>query len=221
MLRPAFALAAVLPLLAACATYTPRGVGIAPPTTPARVADAERRQAELAKASFGTTADRGQGAPLPVPMTEPLATGGTTRLGTAALPPVRVSPAVPTNAATAAYNRETNAMMRADGAPLDAPGRAEPEPVAAMPLAPVSDTATIAAFALATDHAVGEPMFERRAGGLSGSDTSCARYASADEAQRAFLAVGGPDSDPLGLDPDGDGFACDWSPEPFRRMAGD
>ena len=30
------------------------------------------------------------------------------------------------------------------------------------------------------------------------------------------LPCGGPERDPRGLDPDGDGFACDWDPAPFR-----
>ena len=42
-------------------------------------------------------------------------------------------------------------------------------------------------------------------------------WAEADDvAQEAFLAQGGPQSDRKGLDPDGDGFACDWDPRPFR-----
>ena len=42
------------------------------------------------------------------------------------------------------------------------------------------------------------------------------RYASPDKAQQDFLAKGGPDRDRLGVDPDGDGFACSWDPRPFR-----
>ena len=38
------------------------------------------------------------------------------------------------------------------------------------------------------------------------------------DAQRAFLAAGGPDQDRLGLDPDGDGFVCGWSPLPYRSL---
>jgi hypothetical protein len=36
-------------------------------------------------------------------------------------------------------------------------------------------------------------------------------------AQIAFLERGGPKRDTLGLDPDGDGFACYWDPAPFRK----
>lgn len=76
----------------------------------------------------------------------------------------------------------------------------------------------IVAYALRTDNAVGERLWRRFS--LGGNDRfrrNCAQYRNADEAQRAFLANGGPDRDRLGLDPDGDGFACGWSPEPFRQ----
>lgn len=49
---------------------------------------------------------------------------------------------------------------------------------------------------------------------------NCAKYSNADEAQRDFLARGGPERDRLGIDPDGDGFACGWDPAPFKRAAG-
>lgn len=44
---------------------------------------------------------------------------------------------------------------------------------------------------------------------------NCASYRTADDAQRDFLARGGPEKDPRGIDPDGDGFACGWDPAPF------
>jgi len=44
---------------------------------------------------------------------------------------------------------------------------------------------------------------------------NCAAYATPDDAQRDFLARGGPERDRRGVDPDGDGFACGWDPAPF------
>lgn len=74
----------------------------------------------------------------------------------------------------------------------------------------------IALYAQQTTNAVGVPLYGR---GVVGKVRSgCARYASADEAQRAFLASGGPDRDALRLDPDGDGFACGWDPAPYRQL---
>ncbi|WP_050527298.1 hypothetical protein [Pseudorhodobacter aquimaris] len=74
----------------------------------------------------------------------------------------------------------------------------------------------IVEFALSTTHAPGTQMYKR--GGLFTRDplVTCAKYASPDLAQEAFLANGGPARDREGLDPDGDGFACGWDPRPFR-----
>ncbi|EKE43933.1 hypothetical protein OCGS_1914 [Oceaniovalibus guishaninsula JLT2003] len=72
-------------------------------------------------------------------------------------------------------------------------------------------------FALNTSNAVGQRIYSR--GGLNQKakfDRNCAKYPSPDKAQQDFLSRGGPDRDRLGLDPDGDGFACYWDPAPFR-----
>lgn len=74
----------------------------------------------------------------------------------------------------------------------------------------------IALYAQQTDNAVGERVYARNRRLSAGG--ACGRYASADEAQRAFLAAGGPGDDPRNLDPDGDGFACGWDPTPYRRL---
>lgn len=76
----------------------------------------------------------------------------------------------------------------------------------------------IALFAQQTTNAVGERVHVRSV--LSSVRSGCGRYRSADDAQRAFLAAGGPAQDPQRLDSDGDGFACDWDPTPFRQLRG-
>jgi hypothetical protein len=79
----------------------------------------------------------------------------------------------------------------------------------------------IVAFALSTSHAVGTPVYRRSGFNADARfQRACARYTSADEAQRAFLARGGPEEDRMGVDPDGDGFACFWDPGPFRAARG-
>ncbi len=78
----------------------------------------------------------------------------------------------------------------------------------------------IVAFALQTSNAKGQAIYSRSL--LSGQarfQRNCARYRSPDEAQRDFLSRGGPQRDPRGIDPDGDGFACGWDPTPFRQVA--
>lgn len=75
--------------------------------------------------------------------------------------------------------------------------------------------ANIALYAQQTTNAVGERLYKRSGMGIGGG---CGRYRTADDAQRAFLAAGGPQLDPEGLDPDGDGFACRWDPAPYRAL---
>lgn len=76
-------------------------------------------------------------------------------------------------------------------------------------------------YALQTSHPRGTQV-HRRVSIASAARTqrNCAEYNSADEAQIDFLSFGGPERDRKRLDPDGDGYACDWDPAPFRRAAG-
>lgn len=97
--------------------------------------------------------------------------------------------------------------------------RAQYEVIAptALPQRHGSTGPSIVQFALSTTHAPGVQMYKR--GGMFQKDplVACAKYASPDLAQEAFLANGGPAKDRDGLDPDGDGFACGWDPRPFRN----
>ena len=73
---------------------------------------------------------------------------------------------------------------------------------------------------LQTNHARGTRVYSRI--GLRSRarfERNCAEYASADLAQIDFLERGGPQRDRRSLDPDGDGYACNWDPAPFRRAA--
>ena len=74
----------------------------------------------------------------------------------------------------------------------------------------------IVQYAITTTNAVGQPLYSRSSIRLAAPEAACKRYRSPDLAQEAFLRAGGPNRDPRGLDPDGDGFACDWDPGPFR-----
>lgn len=78
----------------------------------------------------------------------------------------------------------------------------------------------IVEYALNAPNKLGQEWYSRFV--LSGQgrfQRNCARYNSADDAQRAFLSRGGPERDLMGLDPDGDGFACGWDPAPFIAAA--
>ena len=75
----------------------------------------------------------------------------------------------------------------------------------------------IVQYALDTTNQVGQRIYTRRGVNLANRNiAACAGYPSADLAQEDFLASGGPERDRKVLDPDGDGFACDWDPAPFR-----
>lgn len=91
----------------------------------------------------------------------------------------------------------------------------------ALPTRSGSTGPNIVDYALSTSNAVGTPLY-KRLGIAAGQryDRNCAKYPSADLAQQDFLARGGPKTDRMGLDPDGDGFACSWNPEPFRKVRG-
>ena len=79
----------------------------------------------------------------------------------------------------------------------------------------------VVAFALATQHQIGDALYSR-SGSTSTSrfQRNCARFVNNDLAQEEFLANGGPERDRGGLDPDGDGFACFWNPAPYRAARG-
>ena len=91
----------------------------------------------------------------------------------------------------------------------------------ALPQRSNSGEPNIVQYALQNNHPRGTQVFSRP--GLNKEAKfrrNCAQYASSDQAQIAFLSKGGPQRDRLGLDPDGDGYACAWDPRPFRKALG-
>ncbi|MCX7300521.1 MAG: hypothetical protein NTX73_09135 [Rhodobacterales bacterium] len=90
----------------------------------------------------------------------------------------------------------------------------------ALPEQPQNVGPNIVAYALAAPNRVGQEWYSRFVMAGARFERNCARYTSPDEAQRAFLDRGGPENDPLGIDPDGDGFACAWDPSPFLAAVG-
>ena len=83
-----------------------------------------------------------------------------------------------------------------------------------LPQRPGDTGPNIVEYALATTHAPGVQLHQRR--GNRDPAGPCAKFTSPDKAQTEFLRTGGPERDKLGVDPDGDGFACSWDPRPFR-----
>ncbi|WP_296431330.1 hypothetical protein [Yoonia sp.] len=88
----------------------------------------------------------------------------------------------------------------------------------AVPQRPRDVGPDIVEYALNAPNILGQEWYSRSL--LSGEGRfrrNCAGYATPDDAQRDFLARGGPDRDRRGIDPDGDGFACGWDPAPFKQ----
>nr|MDA3889816.1 hypothetical protein [Allgaiera sp.] len=79
----------------------------------------------------------------------------------------------------------------------------------------------IVAYALANRHSVGTQLYSRVGFNKDSKfQRNCAQYPSPDQAQIDFLERGGPERDRLGLDPDGDGYACGWDPTRFQNAVG-
>lgn len=138
-------------------------------------------------------------------------------------PGTGAAPATPAPAAAAAPGALaddatfTGGPVAAAPALGPAPESYEIVPPKPLPDRPASSGPSVVGFALATSHPVGQQVYARQSPSAERAARACARYASPDLAQAAFLRAGGPDSDAQGLDPDGDGYACGWNPVPFRQ----
>ena len=185
-------------------------------------------------AAAAAAIDRAEGvspvAPLP-----PLGTGPTTVASVDALPPIDNS-SRPRGGAPAGIQEESgeianigisdeqdfNAVAARETIESDAEriarNRAEYVVVqpGALPQRPGDAGPNIVEFALATTHAPGVQLYRRSGVGMRDVNAACGRFPSPDLAQQEFLARGGPERDRLGVDPDGDGFACSWDPRAFR-----
>ena len=224
-----FLCGAALLTLAACASEIPdsaRGVGFD------RDGYSERRDAVLEGRAAATTI-----APPPTVTGAPLSATGPldaaqleARQQNSGVDPVQASPSNPapqivTNAAGISAENDFNAVseqrsIESDAA-LIAQNRARYQVIApeALPTRPGTNTPNIVAYALQTNNPKGAPIYRRSAFASDNRHLrACAGFTSSDLAQEAFLAAGGPERDRQNLDPDGDGFACDWDPAPFRAV---
>ena len=107
---------------------------------------------------------------------------------------------------------ESDAERRA----AQAAAREQIEPPA-VPTRPSDTGPNLVEYALNAPNVKGQEWYSRSL--LSGQNRfqrNCAAYATPDDAQRDFMSRGGPERDRLGIDPDGDGFACGWDPAPFK-----
>ena len=75
----------------------------------------------------------------------------------------------------------------------------------------------LARYARQASNLVGEKIYVRLSKRNKKSDP-CFRFISDDDSQRFFLEKGGPVKDLWNLDPDGDGFACKWNPDSYKKF---
>ncbi len=115
-------------------------------------------------------------------------------------------------------SQEQQKIERDEAAVLLAQARAQYVVIEPGSLPEVVAGVNIALFARETTNALGEKVYRRAVIKNRFSATECSKFGSPDDAQRYFLANAGPQKDPLNLDPDGDGFACRWSPDYFRQL---
>lgn len=162
------------------------------------------------------------GTPMVATGAQPIMPGGVTAEQPLGATATASSPGFSAERVGAAIDRASEGPQVA-GAMIGAPvnGTPAPEPVrpsvtVPLPVQKSSSGPNIVQFALSTSHAVGTPMYPRSSLQLKNADRACAAFSSSDQAQIAFLQAGGPEKDRKGLDPDGDGYACSWTPVPFR-----
>jgi len=148
---------------------------------------------------------------------DPLRTQGVDASPANAAPPlingnVGISDEQSFDAVTGRETIESDAERRA----AQAAAREQVAPTA-IPERPSNTGPNIVEYALNAPNVKGQEWYSRSI--LSGENRfqrNCAAYATPDDAQRDFMARGGPERDRLGIDPDGDGFACGWDPAPFK-----
>ena len=75
----------------------------------------------------------------------------------------------------------------------------------------------LAVFARSVSNKVGEKIYFRNFLGNEGNP-GCRKFLNKNTAQIFFLKNGGPKNDYHNIDTDGDGFACKWDPEIYRKI---
>ena len=82
-----------------------------------------------------------------------------------------------------------------------------------------SNYINVAHFARDTKNKKGEKIYNRLSFNIYNNWNECSKFKNNDDAQRKFLKDGGPTKDKFNLDPDGDGFACEWDPDIYRKLS--
>lgn len=197
-----------------------RGTGTGPGISYSPVISTESRPAAITTQPIGT----------PIATATPTATAAGVdadrSAGVQASPSNAVPVLVGNNGAALSDEQSFDAVTSRETIESDAERRAQQAAAyqvvqpGALPTRGADTGPNIVDFALSTTNRVGQKIYSRFLGSQGRMQRACAGYPSADAAQRAFLAAGGPRRDRKGMDPDGDGFACAWDPSPYRAAAG-
>lgn len=177
---------------------------------------AAREMALTGKGAVPQTVPRAHpyNAPTPAMIASPTAVQRMT--GTAA-----ATGAVPASGKGGYYDPATGKRLASTPAarPVTAPVTAVVTAAPAATPAPAPqavETDALARYAQLQRHAPGTAVFVRAGGSAADAARACARAPNPDAAQLMFLSSGGPEQDPMGMDPDGDGFVCGWTPASYR-----
>ena len=224
--------------LSACAQQVPDSGRVAAAQQTARDAQLQGRQTATFDAPPATTSQAlppmdetgAAGSSRVVASSELAALGiGTAPVGLAQDQAMQqpVTPAAPSNNTGLSDEQSFEAVSNRETIESDAERRARQAAAlqvvmpTALPDRPADTGPNIVQYALNAPNKLGQEWYSRSIfAGQGKFRRNCATYNSPDAAQRDFLARGGPDKDPRGLDPDGDGFACGWDPAPFLLAAG-
>ncbi|MHA3913777.1 hypothetical protein [Halovulum sp. GXIMD14793] len=118
-----------------------------------------------------------------------------------------------------ASSQETQKRQREAAAQIREENRQKLVVINPEPVPNVNVNANVIKFARETTHPKGTKVYNRPSfRDRLQSASVCRRFKTNDEAQRQFLANGGPTTDRYNLDPDGDGFACNFDPEGYRKL---
>ena len=80
-----------------------------------------------------------------------------------------------------------------------------------------SKSVNLAIFARSASNKVGEKIYFRNFLNTN-VEAGCKKFSNKNAAQIFFLKNGGPKNDYHNVDLDGDGFACKWDPEVYRKI---
>lgn len=206
------------------ALASPRNSIIPPPQVtaiPGAPAAPEQPQAipssELAEAGIG------QAAPQTTPVntaTDPGRVAGVDATPGNAAPAIAGNPGISDEQSFDAVTERETIESDAERRAAQAAAREQIVPTD-VPERPSNTGPNIVEYAINAPNVKGQEWYSRSLLSTQGRFLrNCADYANADEAQRDFLARGGPERDRRGIDPDGDGFACGWDPAPFKQAVG-